>query len=254
MHSRVALRGNDLAATASSSARRASPARAGTQPVRRVHSFATEEQLIAAICATFARRTSTNWQWIDEFSSPSGTADLVAVALRPDWQQQMSMRRIPVRWLYPLKMLSLGLEIGTRDFCTRFGVSESAAHAALAAYTDASYCSYNPEKRAWIKTRDPVPVAERIVALEAKLRDWRRALYQAVQYASYAFEVWVVLDTAFLHSAMVHVDEFERRGIGLLGLSANGQSELVSPAVRRPPRNHERFWQANAEIVRRLPI
>jgi hypothetical protein len=140
-----------------------------------------------------------------------------------------------------------------RWFCTRFGVSESSAHGILTAYTDADYCVYKPGERVWVKTRDPVPVVDRIVALEAKLRDWRRALYQAVQYASYAFESWVVLDIASLHSALVHVDEFERRGVGLLGLSADGESEVVSTAVRRQPRNHERFWRANAEIVRRLP-
>jgi hypothetical protein len=210
--------------------------------------------LISTIRATFAQQNSATWQWIEEFNSPSGTADLVAVALRRDWKQEVSIRQIPVRWLYPLTMLSVGVPIDARAFSTRFGVSESSAHAALAAYTDATYCTHKAEERVWIKTRDPLPVAERIVALEAKLRDWRRALYQAVQYASYAFEAWVVLDAAFLHSAVVHVDEFERRGIGLLGLSANGESELVSPAARRPPRNHERFWQANAEIVRRLPI
>jgi hypothetical protein len=210
--------------------------------------------LIDVIRATFAKRNSTIWHWFDEFTTPSGTADLVAVALRPDWKQQVSMRQVPVRWLYPLTMLSLGVAMDVKGFSSRFGVTESSAHAALAAYTDANYCTHNAAERVWIKTRDPLPVVDRIVALEAKLRDWRRALYQAVQYASYAFEVWVVMDAAFIHSASVHVDEFERRGIGLLGLSENGVSELVNPAARRSPRNHERFWQANGEIVRRLPI
>jgi len=240
-----------VTATARSLSRRGAPDRPA---IRRASGFATEEQLIATIRATFAKQNSATWQWIDEFNSPSGTADLVAVALRRDWKQQVSMRQVPARWLFPLTMLSVGVVIDVKGFCSRFGVSESSAHAALAAYTDANYCTYNARERVWIKTRDPLPVADRIVALEAKLRDWRRALYQAVQYASYAFEVWVVLDTAFLHSALVHVDEFERRGIGLLGLSEDGESELVNPAARRPPRNHERFWQANAEIVRRLPI
>lgn len=240
-----------MTATARSFGSRA-PARAGV--VRRGSGFVTEEQLTSAIRTTFAQQNSATWQWIDEFNSQSGTADLVAVALRRDWKQEASIRQVPARWLYPLTMLSLGVSIDAKAFSSRFGVSESSAHAALAAYADAKYCTYNPGQRVWIKTRDPLPVAERIVALEAKLRDWRRALYQAVQYTSYAFEVWVVLDTTFLHSALVHVDEFERRGIGLLGLSANGECEIVNPAARKPPRNHERFWQANAEIVRRLPI
>ncbi len=242
-----------MTATARSPARRAAgPDRTSAQASRRASSFATEEQLISAIRTTFAQQGSANWEWFDEFSSPSGTADLVAVALRRDWQQQPSFRRVPVRWLYPLKVLSLGVPIDLRWFCNRFGVSESSAHSVLAAYIDADYCLYKPQERVWIKTKDPLPVADRIVAVEAKLRDWRRALYQAVQYASYAFEVWVVLDTTFLHSALLHLDEFERRGIGLLGLSSEGEAELANPATRRQPRNYERFWQANAEIARRL--
>jgi hypothetical protein len=243
-----------VTATASSLSKRATSNRTAAQAVRRANGFCTEEQLISTIRTTFAQHNSATWQWIDEFNSPSGIADLVAVSLRRDWKQQASMRQIPVRWLYPLTMLPLGVAIDVKAFANRFGVSESSAHGALAAYVDSNYCTFNPDERVWTKTREPSPVAQRIVALEAKLRDWRRALYQAVQYASYAFEVWVVLDTAFLHPALIHADEFEKRGIGLLGLSANGQSELVTTAIRRPPRNHERFWQANAEIVRRLPI
>ena len=78
------------------------------------------------------------------------------------------------------------------------------------------------------------------------------ALYQAVQYASYASEAWVVLDGASLQSAAEHVDEFETRGIGLMGLTARGHSEILATPSQRAPRNSGRFWQANAEIARRL--
>lgn len=189
---------------------------------------------------------------MEELSSPSGTADLVAVQLSSKWQQQESMSRIPSRWLYALKCLPIGVSIELKTFAASHGVSVSCAQDVLTAYTHADYCTYHLNKRSWTKEREPRPVAERIVAIEAKLRDWRRALYQAVQYASYAFETWVVLDKEYLSSATIHIDEFESRGVGLMGLSADGQSEILSSAVTRPPKSTERFWQANVEIAKRL--
>lgn len=253
MHSRGSFWGETVRAASNSLTRRATvSARAGGQAVRHASSFATEEQLVSTIRAVFGQTISPSWKWIREFNSSSGIADLVAVALCRGWQQQASMRLVPARWLYPLKCLPFGVPIDLKSFATRFGVSESCAQSVLATYAEAAYCAYEAEQRVWTKARDPHPVAERIVALEAKLRDWRRALYQAVQYASYAFETWVVLDRDSLHSASIHIDEFEKRGIGLMGLSVSGLCEIVSPAASRPPRNHERFWQANAEIIRRI--
>lgn len=214
--------------------------------------FSTEQELVSAFWDLFSQVTSHSWTWLRELDSPAGIADIVAVSLSEGWQQQTSMARVPTRWLYPLKSLSLGQELDAKGFASYFGVSDSCAHSVLSAYVSAGYCVHKAEQRRWTKVKDPLPVVDRIVAVEAKLRDWRRALYQAVQYASYASEAWVVLDGASLQSAAVHVDEFEGRGIGLMGLTAKGHSEILATPAQSPPRNSGRFWQANAEIARRL--
>jgi hypothetical protein len=179
---------------------------------------------------------------------------LVAVALAKDWQKNQSLSNVPTRWLYALTRLPLETPVTAKSFAAEYGVSESKAAEVLNAYAKASYCELSVFDRSWVKRRDPSVIAERIVAIEAKLRNWRRALYQAVQYASFASECWVVMDKHHLPSISVHIDEFERRGIGLLGLSQNAEVEFVSAAVRRLPRMPERFWQANAEISKRLFI
>lgn len=214
--------------------------------------FSSEAQLISAVWELFSNPASDSWAWLRELNSPSGIADLVAVSLTKGWQQHLSIGNVPPRWLYPLKSLPIGEEFDGKEFALRFGISHSCANSLLTAFARAGYCDYQPVPRRWMKIRDPIPVADRIVAVEAKLRNWRRALYQAVQYASYAFEAWVVLDGASLHSASIHVDEFEKRGIGLMGLTAKGHSEILAAPNARPPRSQERFWHANAEIARRL--
>jgi len=95
-------------------------------------------------------------------------------------------------------------------------------------------------------------VADRIVAIEAKLRDWRRALYQASRYLDYADEAWVVLGGAGLSTAFLHVDDFRRRGVGLMALARDGALKIATPAQTSPPRMAGRVWHVNAEIARRL--
>lgn len=216
--------------------------------------FTSETQLVDSIQSTFDSASSVQWTWMKELNSPSGIADLVAIELSKNWQQARSISLVPARWLYALKRLPMETIVSAKSFAHGHGVTEATAHAILSAYTQATFCEFEPLKQVWTKRSDPLPIAQKIVAIEAKLRDWRRALYQAVQYASFAFESWVVMDKGSLHSVAVHLDEFERRGIGLIGLSKTGQVELLNAASHRMPRMPERFWQANAEISRRLFI
>lgn len=228
---------------------RADSRTSGANPLAK---FSTEAQLISAFWELFGQPMSSTWTWLREFNSPCGIADLVAVLPSTGWQKRADLAVVPSRWLYPLKVWPLGQEFRSKEFAARFGVSESCAHGVLSTFARAGYCNHRPAQRLWVKARDPIPIVDSIVAVEAKLRNWRRALYQAVQYSSYAFDSWVVLDGTSLHAASVHIDEFERRGIGLMGLTANGHSEILVEPQGRPPRSQERFWQANGEIARRL--
>ena len=54
-----------------------------------------------------------------------------------------------------------------------------------------------------------------VVAVEFKLRDWRRALRQAFRYRNCVNEAYVVLDEARGRAAIEHVDVFERANVGL---------------------------------------
>jgi hypothetical protein len=88
--------------------------------------------------------------------------------------------------------------------------------------------------------------------VEAKLYDWRKALYQASRYLDYADESWVVLGAAGLSTAFLHVDDFHRRGVGLMSLARDGALNIATPAQTSPPRMPGRVWHVNAEIARRL--
>lgn len=212
--------------------------------------FATERELVEVIRDVFASPESERWLWISELNSPSGIADLAVVKLAKGWEDSTGISRIAPRWAYALKCLPHSEPFRVDQFARASNVSASCASAVLDTYVQSEFCQF--DGASWTKIKDPEPVADRIIAIEAKLRDWRKALYQACQYTDYATQSWVVLDRQMLEPAIVHLDEFERRGVGLAGISPSGEIDVVSHASSRLPRLPYRFWHANAEIARRL--
>jgi hypothetical protein len=212
----------------------------------------TELDLVASIKTAFSAAGSNDWIWISELDSPNGIADLVAVKLSDQRAESQRLSRIPPRWTHALKTLPSDCEFSTDWFAQRAGASATYARSILKLYSDAGFCRSETRVNAWRKIAEPLQITEKIVAIEAKLRDWRRALYQASRYLDYSSESWVVLDAASITPALPYVDDFERRGIGLMGLSRAEQVEVFCRASARTPRSATRLWHANAEIARRL--
>lgn len=214
--------------------------------------FDSEAELVDSIRGIFLNGTSTLWTVMEELDSPSGIADLAAVRLSRNWKAAVSIGQVPPRWLYPLKCLPLGEGFSSEHFARIANVTSGSARATLNLYGTSGYCLFDREKRIWKKIKEPEAVAQKIIAREGKLQDWRRALQQACRYTSYAAQSWVVLDEFALANASLHADEFEKRVIGLAGICRRGSVEVVAPAIEREPRLLSRYWYANAEIARRL--
>lgn len=73
-----------------------------------------------------------------------------------------------------------------------------------------------------------------LYAFEAKLTDWRKALYQAYRSTSYAHFCYVVLPENKINLALKKKHEFERRGIGLCGVGA-GKITIEIEANKNKP-------------------
>lgn len=57
--------------------------------------------------------------------------------------------------------------------------------------------------------------ADTLIAIEAKLKDWKSALHQAYRNTCFAHQSFVLLPKATALTALACVAEFERRGVGL---------------------------------------
>lgn len=73
-----------------------------------------------------------------------------------------------------------------------------------------------------------------VLALEAKLTRWRDALHQAYRNKCFAHQSVVVLPGPAAAVAFAHRGEFERRGIGLCSVGADGVVILIRPSAVDP--------------------
>ena len=64
-----------------------------------------------------------------------------------------------------------------------------------------------------------------LLAFEAKLRDWRKALHQAWRNTSYAQRAYVVMPSARAAPALANLHEFEALGVGLCVVDEQGNIE-----------------------------
>ena len=70
-----------------------------------------------------------------------------------------------------------------------------------------------------------------VIAIEAKLRDWRGALQQAYRNTSFASESYILMPLAAVSRALANAVEFSRRGVGICVIKGDGL-RVVHPARR----------------------
>jgi len=85
-------------------------------------------------------------------------------------------------------------------------------------------------------------------AIELKLSNWKRALEQAFRYRSFANYSYVILDNSHIRPAVKNKNEFQRKNIGLIGLSDSGELfEYFIPEIKKPYSNQ--FSQKISDMV-----
>lgn len=83
------------------------------------------------------------------------------------------------------------------------------------------------EDKVYIKNRIDKKVLGNIIAIEAKLKDWKNALIQAERYLSFSEYSYVALPKCEV--SKVDRKEFYKVGIGLLGVDDKGVFEVIKP-------------------------
>ena len=68
---------------------------------------------------------------------------------------------------------------------------------------------------------------KKIITIELKLKNWKRALAQAYKYKSFSDISYVCMDESNIDSVLKHLDMFEKYNIGLITISKNKKATIV---------------------------
>lgn len=70
---------------------------------------------------------------------------------------------------------------------------------------------------------------QEVVAIEAKLSNWKRGLYQAYRYKEYANKSYLAIHSQYIHRAIKNINDFKRYNVGLVEVKKNDIEIIYEP-------------------------
>jgi hypothetical protein len=190
-----------------------------------VELFNREEELVDAFTSksndllkALLKKTVSRSFLIHEFNSYYGVADVVLGTMKATLSRNKKRESVNPNWITPLAALRRGERISLDSFCGSHGLSKSTARKYLNEYTCAGFLE-KTEVSTYKVIKEYKPVTDLVVSVEAKLRDWKKALTQAQRYKRFSDLAFVLLDGAQSASAIKNIEEFRGKNIGLLCLT-----------------------------------
>ena len=101
-------------------------------------------------------------------------------------------------------------------------------------------------------------VTSNSIAIEAKISDWKRGLYQANRYKWFSEQSYLALLERNIKPALKNIDLFRKLNVGLISVNENSCKVLYEPFSEKPKSLDKQFF-ANEQIIsshskRLLPI
>lgn len=154
---------------------------------------------------------------LHEFDSYFGVADVVLGTFKSSMGKQLRESVNP-NWISLLASLKRGEKFSLEEFCQSHSLSRSSALKRVNEYEEAGFIVKTKDDRFRVVKEYKV-VADLVISVEAKLRDWRKALSQAHRYKRFSDLTFVLLDGAQATSAISNIKLFEDGNIGLISLT-----------------------------------
>lgn len=211
--------------------------------------FTSEEALVNDFSRNERFKNYDSFGHMLELDAGNGIADIIIYELRADWQKYAELASIRPQWMYPLICLPYRKTFYLDDFASLACVSRKTAKNILRDYTNTGFCKRTD--KGWIKLRQPRQPVNRIIAIEAKLRDWKKALTQASRYQDFSHESWVLLDHHYCRAALKNTNQFIKRNIGLASIEKDGKLSVHIMPINKAPKSLYRYWYASNIIVRK---
>lgn len=185
-----------------------------------------------------------------EFDCGFGIADAVIFKYKKN-QSLLNLGKVDPEWAYTLKSLPYRRNFNIEYLCQLAGSSQASAKKAINNFIKAGYCTAK-DKNTFIKNKQPRELCNSMIAIEAKLKNWKRALWQASRYKTFASESWVVLDRRYATSAIKHIETFKKFNIGLATFSTDGSYDEHFSPKKDTHQSEIAYWKANTILAQKL--
>lgn len=221
--------------------------------------FDTEDQLMAAFDVAIAssemwlRAPGRRTLLMEEVEGIHGRVDRMMVslpsALRPSKSRSDLLQRetccriiVALHARQPKCSGQLALDTGRSRETVRYWLSRMA---------DADLVRQIPGDGFVLGAKSNLPECE-IWCFEGKLKDWKRALYQATRYRAFAHRSFVVMPSDHTRPAERQLDRFRLARIGLLAIDDGGRLRTITKPRSKQPRSLVMFTMAQGRALARI--
>lgn len=217
--------------------------------------FQSEQLLVSAFVEFILETKDESFQLLQEFEAGFGRPDVLLYSLPMDHvaSDVNSLATLNPRFA-PLLSTAVSKTVQSlSSLALATGASLISARRIANELTGIDRLQMNDNSKQAFKIR-PIhrPPFTEVVAIEAKLRDWRRALVQAYRYLQFSTESWVLLDHARAASAVKERAMFESCGIGLASFSTAGELHIHVFAENRRWDGGALAWRTQALLARSI--
>ena len=213
--------------------------------------FDSEEHLVRAIIGCAKRASRREYRIELEVDAGVGIADLVLTKRAPRSTEGLRALSSVSPRLAVLLSREVGGSINSRAaLAASLGTSEAAAQRIIAQLSIAGVAK-QARHALDLFTVKTLPF-DRLIAVEAKISDWKRVLVQAYRNLQFADESWVVLDHACVRPAMAQAERFKVAGVGLASVDRERGLFIHHSATNQGPVSLGKRWQAQAVLASRI--
>lgn len=197
--------------------------------------FRTEIELVNLLKENLEQKfKKRNIEIFQEVSLGFGIADIVVSVVKdskPD--TSMDINKLDELEIHTYTLLE---NEGTLSFSTMMDITRVEKYQlfkSISLLIDKGFVKESPQGYQVCKTFDLVFKSN--YAIEAKLKNWRRALHQAYRYRWFAEYAYVVMDQHHCKPAIAHKDLFMKYNVGLAAIDLSGQLKRYYHPVRQKP-------------------
>lgn len=101
----------------------------------------------------------------------------------------------------------------------------------------------------WVLSKEYKLPSIDIWSFEIKLRNWKRAYYQASRYRGFSHYTTVVMPLENVHTAVENIDMFDKMNIGLMAIDKQGKLEFIRKPRKCNPSSKKHHLYALGQII-----